>query len=80
MSRPALRFIEDPSPRRSADSYFIQLADLVAYSAFRALYPTKHEPGATIVPPSMWSEIGAATLTAVTSLKGGLPRGIVQGP
>jgi Protein of unknown function (DUF3800) len=58
--------VDDPTPRRSHHSYFIQLTDLVAYAAFRAHIP----PGrtSTVCPPSMWDEIGPATHTAVTRL------------
>lgn len=79
LKRPAQLLIEDPAPRRSSDSFFIQLADLVAYAAFRKLYPITRDPGATVVPEAMWGELGGATLAAVNAYSGG-PPGIVQAP
>lgn len=76
MTHPARRLIDDPVPRRSQQSYFIQLADLVAYAAFRAVIP----PGAAIAqvcPQTMWDEIGPATHTAVASLRPRSRPGIV---
>lgn len=52
LKRPARLIVDDPVPRQSDQSYFIQLADLVAYAAFRHIYP----PGkkiARIVPANM---------------------------
>ncbi len=37
---PAIHIIEDPDFRQSSDSYFIQLADLVAYAIYRKEEPT----------------------------------------
>ena len=64
---PAGLLVDDPVPRRSHQSYFIQMADLVAYAGFRAVIP----PGGaitTVCPQAMWDEIGAATHTAVAKL------------
>jgi hypothetical protein len=72
----AARLIEDPIVRRSHQSYFVQLADLVAYAAFRAVIA----PGAGIAavcPSEMWDEIGAATHTKVSALKPRAKPGIV---
>lgn len=38
LSVPAYRLVDDPIPKRSDQSYFVQLADLSAYAAFRAYY------------------------------------------
>ena len=68
--------VDDPVPRRSSHSYFIQMADLVAYAAFRAHVP----PGpaiAQVCPQGMWDEIGAATHTAVSGLRPRSRPGIV---
>jgi hypothetical protein len=39
LSRPAKLVLDDPVPRASREAYFVQLADLDAYAAFRRLYP-----------------------------------------
>jgi len=68
--------VDDPVSRRSQHSYFIQLADLVAYAAFRAVVP----PGAAVArvcPDATWDEIGPATHTAVSGLKPRSKPGIV---
>lgn len=73
---PARRLVDDPVPRRSEQSYFVQLADLVAYAAFRSVIA----PGpqiAQICPQSMWSEIGNATHTPVARLVPRAQPGIV---
>lgn len=75
---PARFIVDDPVPRRSDQSYFIQLADLTAYAAFRYIYP----PGAKlakIVPQRMWDELGTARFLPVSGLAGG-PPGLVVGP
>ncbi len=73
LSRPAVRLIEDPSFRRSHESYFLQLADLVAFAAFRAIYPTR------FVDASYWEALGTARLAEVNKYSGG-PPGIKQWP
>lgn len=75
---PARLLVDDPVPRDSSQNYFLQLADLVAYAAFRRYYPPPHRPQ-VIVPTSMWGEIGAATLSEVNRHAGG-PQGIVAWP
>lgn len=75
-TNPARRLVDDPIPRRSDQSYMIQLADLVAYAAFRSVVP----PGnsiAAVCPQRMWSEIGSATHTAVSGLRPRAAPGIV---
>ena len=74
--RRASLLIEDPSPRSSKHSYFIQAADLVAYSAFRAVVPPS-QAVATVCPGAMWDEIGSATHTAVSGLRPRSKPGIV---
>jgi len=59
----AALLVDDPVPRRSQHSFFVQLADLVAYAAFRGVVP----PGPAIertCPQCMWDEIGSATHNA----------------
>jgi len=68
--------VDDPVPRRSHHSYFIQAADLVAYAAFRAVIAPSVGI-ARVCPPTMWDEIGAATHKVVNSLKPRSKSGIV---
>lgn len=72
---PFTRLIDDPVPRDSQQSYFLQLADLCAYAAFRRLQPPPPRT-VPIVPQSTWDELGAARFTAVTS--GATPLAIVH--
>ncbi len=72
----ARRLVDDPVPRRSHHSYLIQMADLVAYAAFRAYVPPSAGI-ARVCPSTMWREIGPATHTAVTSLRQRSEPGIV---
>jgi hypothetical protein len=76
---PARLLVDDPIPRQSHQSYFLQLADLVACAAFRKLYPPPVLAVPTVVPQGMWDELRAAKLTAATSLKGAEP-GLVSWP
>jgi hypothetical protein len=73
---PAKFLVDDPIPRQSRQSYFIQVADLVAYAAFRSVIP----PGrniASVCPQGMWSEVGEATHSAVSGLRPRAAAGIV---
>lgn len=79
LSVPFRRLLDDPVPRHSHDSYFIQLADLTAYAAFRRLYPPPAR-AVQIVPQNAWNELGAARFRPVRSAKYGDPPGIVPGP
>jgi len=78
LRRPARQIIDDPVPRKSHESYFIQLADLNAYAAFRKLYPPPVR-SVQIVPQDMWDELGAAAFSKVNQVSGG-PPGIVSWP
>jgi hypothetical protein len=76
LTNPARRLVDDPIPRKSDQSYFIQLADLVAYAAFRSVVP----PGpaiAQICSQHMWGELGNATHRAVSGLRPRAAAGIV---
>jgi hypothetical protein len=73
---PLDRLIDDPVSRDSAQSYFIQLADLSAYAAFRRLHPPPPR-ARQIVPQGMWDELGAARFAPVNMYSGG-PPGIVS--
>ncbi len=67
LSRPFTRLLDDPVPRDSKQSYFLQLADLDAYAAFRRLYPVQQLPAGrtSVVPQTMWDELGGALFTRV---------------
>jgi len=76
LSNPARLLVDDPIPRKSHQSYFVQMADLVAYAGFRAVIP----PGPAIqsvCPAEMWNEIGLARHVAVSQLKPRSEPGIV---
>lgn len=68
--------VDDPVARRSHQSYFIQLADLVAYAAFRAVVPPSVAV-ARICPASTWNEMGPAIAAKVTGLRPRSEPGIV---
>lgn len=64
---PMRRLIEDPSPRLSHESYFLQLADLVAYAGWRTHMAPG--PGAALVADGRtWDQLGEGTLTQVNQL------------
>lgn len=74
---PFTKLIDDPVPKQSAHSFFIQLADLAAYAAFRRLYP----PPPRLVPivdETTWDELGPARRALVTYSRD--PVGIVHWP
>jgi Protein of unknown function (DUF3800) len=55
-----------PVPRDSRQSYFVQLADLAAYAAFRRYHPPPPRL-VPIVPQRMWDELGPARYLEVTT-------------
>jgi hypothetical protein len=73
------RILEDPSDRRSQDSYFVQMADWNAYAAHRS----QHIDPRTDVRNTLWdapsSPSGDVRLKEVNRLRGG-PTGIVKYP
>ena len=73
LDRKAVNIVEDPSERNSKESYFIQLADLNAYAAFRNVFPGRNFGG------DMWDELGESRVMEVNQLRGG-PTGIVVWP
>lgn len=79
LSVPFRRLLDDPVPRHSHDSFFIQLADLTAYAAFRRLYPPPAR-AVQIVPQNAWNELGDARFRPVRAARYGDPPGIVPGP
>jgi hypothetical protein len=76
---PFRGLVEDPVSRRSHESLFLQHADLVAYAAFRRIYPPPPRV-VQVVPELMWDELGAARLAAVNQRSGGPSPGIVAWP
>ena len=73
LGRNAENIVEDSSDRRSKESFFIQLADLNAYPAYRKVFP------GTTFGGEIWDELGTARVLQVNSLRGG-PPGIVVWP
>jgi hypothetical protein len=78
LRRPARDLLDDPVAKDSRQSYFLQLADLVAYGAFRRLHPPPPRP-VQIVPQTMWDELATARYWQANMYSGG-PPGIVQAP
>ena len=73
LQRKAQYLVEDSSDRRSHESYFIQLADLNAYAAFRRVFPGNN------LGENLWEALGSARVGEVNRLTGG-PMGIVVWP
>ena len=73
LKRDATNIVEDASERNSRESYFVQLADLNAYAAFRKVFPGPSF-GAEI-----WDELGESRVMEVNKINGG-PPGIVVWP
>ena len=73
LKRDATNIVEDASERNSRESYFVQLADLNAYAAFRKVFPGPNF-GAEI-----WDELGESRVMEVNTINGG-PPGIVLWP
>lgn len=71
LPRPASLVIEDPVPRNSRDSFFIQQADLIAYAAYHAVFPSSGFGAA-----DYWDELAETRVAAVNKYSGG-PTGIV---
>jgi hypothetical protein len=74
---PFSTLIDDPVPKASHESYFLQLADLVAYSAFRRIYA----PGpavSNVVPLRMWDNLGRAIFTPANANRVLTAPGIVE--
>lgn len=74
LQRNFVRVVEDPLHRDSADSYEIQWADLVAYSAFRRLR------GSAKFPPNMWEHLDESLLRKVNRSQRDEPDGLVTWP
>jgi hypothetical protein len=76
---PFRGLLDDPVSRRSHESLFLQLADLIAYAAFRRVFPPPSRP-VQIVPELMWDELADARLVEVNQRSGGPSPGIVAWP
>lgn len=72
---PTKLIVEDPSERKSHESYFIQVADWNAYAARRSVYlePKKR------VRKDLWNKLGDSLLLEVNKNRVG-PPGIVKWP
>lgn len=75
---PAKRLLDDPVPRDSKQSYFLQLADLAAFAAYRRMYPPPTR-AVNIVRTGTWDEMGTARLAPANMYSGG-PAGLVTFP
>jgi hypothetical protein len=71
--------MDDPVSRNSRHSYFLQLADLNAYAAFRRTYPPPQRT-VQIVPQNTWDLLGSARRAAANQRAGGPSAGIVFWP
>lgn len=71
--------VEDPISRNSKHSYFLQLADLDAYAAFRRFVPPPKRT-VQICPSTMWDLLGTARFAAANMRAGGPSDGIVLWP
>lgn len=67
LMNPLRRLIEDPVPRNSQESYFVQLADLVAYAGWRSHIPPS-KGVAQVTGTDLWSQVGSATHSPVNAL------------
>lgn len=57
--------VEDPVPRRSDQSFFIQTADLLAYAAYRRVHPPEGRSAGSVCNELMWDELGPRVLSEV---------------
>ncbi len=73
LERPFVHLVDDPSERKSHESYLVQLADLNAYAAYRRVAPT------TKFPQFMWDQLDTALVLAANKYSGG-PPAIKLGP
>lgn len=71
------KIIDDPVPRSSRGSYFVQLADLVAYAGWRT-YQAPSPRVAQVVPADTWRSIGDGIHKPVNKWSGGEPGVVVR--
>jgi Protein of unknown function (DUF3800) len=69
--------IDDPSPRSSNHSFFVQMADMVAYAGWRS-YMAPGAGAARVCPTDMWNNLGTAQHAAVNKYSGGVPGVMVR--
>jgi hypothetical protein len=74
---PFSKLLDDPIPKASHESYFLQLADLVAYAAFRRIYAPSHSVSG-VVNQNMWDNLGAGVFGAVNQVRMRTAPGIVE--
>ena len=72
---PVDRIVEDPNPRRSQESYFVQMADWNAFAAHRSRYVRPRQGSMA----GLWDLLAPVHLTAVNAVRGG-PPAIVRYP
>ncbi len=65
---PTIRIIDDPIPRDSRSSYFLQAADLVAYAAAKAII-APNKKIARICPQTAWTWLGPSCLAVVNQFR-----------
>lgn len=65
---PTVKVIDDPVPRDSKSSYFLQIADMVAYAAAKAIVAPNRKI-AKICPQSTWTKLGSSCLTIVNQYR-----------
>ena len=76
-SVPFTTLIEDPIPKASHESYFLQLADLVAYAAFRRIYPPPNSVS-NVIHKNMWDQLGRSIFAPANQNKARATLGIVE--
>lgn len=74
---PFTQLIDDPIPKASRESYFLQMADLVAYAAFRRIYPPSRSI-AEVVNQNMWENLGQGVLVPANQNRVVTVPGIVE--
>ncbi len=79
LKMPFKLLLDDPVPRNSQQSYFVQLADLAAYAAYRRVHPPPNKAG-SVCPQGMWDELHGARYAPANMVKGGASAGIVIWP
>jgi len=76
---PFKGLIDDPVPKNSRQSYFLQLADLSAYAAFRRCFPPPPRR-VQVVHTGMWDELRTARYAKANMRVPGPSSGIVLWP